>query len=153
MAQRINPETIDPMAMNNLNRMNSVAQRIQRIGKGNRKYTLNFDKSDKKFLERLVTELEKQIIGSTASSSPSKDKTAEKMAPLKGFFTYIRDFTKVKGSGEIKVSYDEYEFLKQIIKDSLKGVDKMEFKWYQLIKKITVNLMKKQYSQLYSRFK
>ena len=148
MAQRINPESIDPMAMNNLNRMNSVAQRIQRIGKGNRKYTLKFDKNDKKFLEKFITELEKQYLSSFDGTSPSKDK----MAPLKEFFTYVKDFAKIKGDGELKVSFDELEFLKQIIKETLKSIEKMEFKWYQLIKKLTVNLMKKQYSQLYSRF-
>lgn len=150
MAQRINPELMDPMAMNSMNQMNSMAQRIQRIGKGNRKYPLNFDKNDKKFLEKFIVEVEKQFVN---AESTAKRGAKDKINPLKDFFSYLKDFTKVKEAGQIMVSFEEYEFLKQLIKDSLKGIEKLNFKWYQFLKKATVSLMKKQYTQLYSRFK
>ncbi|MGF6905681.1 hypothetical protein [Fusobacterium sp. PH5-44] len=150
MAQRINPELIDPMSMNSMNQMNGMAQRIQRIGKGSRKYPLNFDKNDKKFLEKFLVEVEKQFVNVESSA---KRGAKEKINPLKDFFAYLKDFAKTKDAGQVMVSFEEYEFLKQMIKDSLKGMEKLDFKWYQFLKKATVSLMKKQYTQLYSRFK
>ena len=54
---------------------------------------------------------------------------------------------------ELKVSFEEYEFLKKMVIDSVKGMEAMEFKWYQLIKKGMIKMMVKQYRELLTKLK
>lgn len=58
-----------------------------------------------------------------------------------------------KNQMELKVSFEEYEFLKKMVIDSVKGMEAMEFKWYQLIKKGMIKMMVKQYRELLTKLK
>ena len=48
--QKLNANNLNPMEMNNAMSMMSMMNLIQKIGKGKRKYSINLDKNDKKFL-------------------------------------------------------------------------------------------------------
>ena len=58
-----------------------------------------------------------------------------------------------KNQMELKVSFEEYEFLKKMVIDSVKRMEAMEFKWYQLIKKGMIKMMVKQYRELLTKLK
>jgi hypothetical protein len=131
------------MQMNNMASMMSMMGTIQKIGKGNRKYKINFDKNDKKFLGKFIIEVQKQFI-TDSSQKPNN---------LSEFFSYVKTYSDKKSVEPLKVNYEEYEFLKKMIKDSLKGMEAMLFPWYHFLKKLSVSLMKKQYTQILAKFK
>jgi len=54
---------------------------------------------------------------------------------------------------ELKLSFEEYEFLKRMIVDSIRGMEGMTFKWYQFVKKGMLKVMIKQYRELLTKFK
>ena len=70
------------------------------------------------------------------------------MKPLISFFDYLIEICKNKKINEIKVSYEELEFLKKMLSDSVKGMEDIKFKWYQILKKSMVKVMLKQYKIL-----
>jgi hypothetical protein len=141
--QRVNPGTMDPMQVNNMSSMMGIMNTIQKIGKGNRKYPLDLDSSDKKFMGRFIDEIRKQF----GSSEPAKGNG------LYDFFNYVKEFTNRKGQGVIKLSYEEYEFLKKMIRDSLKGTETLQIPWYNLLKKFSVYMLKKQYAKILKKFR
>ena len=59
--QRVNPNGMNPMQMNNMSSMMGMMNNIQRIGKGKRKITVNLDKNNKKFLSKFIEEVKKTI--------------------------------------------------------------------------------------------
>lgn len=140
--QRVNPGTMDPMQMNNMSSMMGVMNTIQKIGKGNRKYNVTFDRGDKKFMGKFIDEVRKQF-----GNEPTKGNT------LYDFFNYVREYTMKKSDEPLKLSYEEYEFVKRMIKDSLKGAETIKVPWYNLIKKLSFSMMKKQYAKILTRFK
>ena len=62
--QRVNPNGMNPMQMNNMSSMMGMMNNIQRIGKGKRKITVNLDKNNKKFLSKFIEEVKKQFSSS-----------------------------------------------------------------------------------------
>ena len=140
--QRINPTNMDPMQMNNMSSMMGMMNTIQKIGKGNRKYAITLDNADKKFLGRFIDEVRKQFGGEPQKGSGLYD-----------FFSYVKSYTMKKGTDILKLSYEEYEFLKRMVRDSLKGTETLKFPWYKLLKKFSVSLMKKQYARILIKFK
>lgn len=144
--QRINPNTMNPMQMNNMSGMMGMMNTIQRIGKGKRKIVVSLDKNARKFLGKFIDEVRKQF-----SSSANATQTPN----LAEFFDYIKKITddKSKGNAELKLSFEEYEFLKRMLIDSVKGMENMQFKWYQFIKKSMVKVMAKQYREILTKFK
>ena len=50
--QRVNPNGMNPMQMNNMSSMMGMMNNIQRIGKGKRKITVNLDKNNAADYER-----------------------------------------------------------------------------------------------------
>ena len=62
---------------------------------------------------------------------------------MMNFFNYLEKEGELK-SKELKLSYDELEFLKKTAKDSLNEIQSLETKWYQLIKKFAYKIMKSQ---------
>jgi len=50
MGQRINPNAMNGMQMKNMSSMMGVANAMQRIGKGKRKYGVSLEKGQKKLL-------------------------------------------------------------------------------------------------------
>lgn len=126
------------MQMNSMSGMMGIQNAMQRIGKGKRKNTVKIAKHTKKFLGRFVEEMEKQMGG---DSSPQ-------MKGVKDFLAYLKAECKNTKSKEIKMSFDELEFLKRMVADSIKGMEDLKFKWYQVIKKLMVKTMLKSNKEL-----
>ena len=143
--QRVNPDKINPMEMNAMSSMMGMMGILQKIGKGKRKYSIKLDKNHKKFLVRFMTDIKKEF-----------EKTYANVPQMKGvlvFLDYIRTSCQIKELKELNVSYEEFDFLKRMIMDSLRGMESMELKWYQFIKKGTLKMMKVQYRELLGQLK
>lgn len=142
--QRVNPNAMNPMEMNNMSAMMGMMNNIQRIGKGKRKYKIVLDKNNKKFLSKFMDEVKKQFATSPLGAQGQN---------VKEFFDYIKDMCDSKDQTELMLSFEEYEFLKRMIIDSIKGMEGMKFKWYQFVKKGMIKMMSKQYRELLKQFK
>ena len=103
--QKVNPSTMNPMEMNNISSMMSSMNLIQKIGKSKRKYNIEIGKNEKKFLAKFLEEAKKQF--------PSGNDSGVK--PLISFFDYLIEICKNKKINEIKLSYEELEFLKKML--------------------------------------
>lgn len=141
--QRINPNHLNPMQMNSMSSMAGMMNTMQKIGKSKRKYTVTLDKANKKFLSRFIDEIKKQF-----GSSPIPQGQG-----VMSFLDYLKNECEKKDKKEFKVSFEELEFLKKMLSDSLKGIEGMKFKWYQFPKKIFLNIMLKQYKYLLEELK
>ena len=142
--QRVNPNAMNPMQMNNMSSMMGMMNSIQKIGKGKRKYSIMLDKNNKKFLAKFIDEVKKQFASSPLGTQGQG---------VSDFFDYVKKMCKDKNQMELKGSFEEYEFLKKMVIDSVKGMEAMEFKWYQLIKKGMIKMMVKQYRELLTKLK
>lgn len=136
--QKMNPNNMNAMQMNNASAMMGAMNMMQKLGKGKRKYSVELDKNDKKFLGKFLEEAKKQF--------PQTGDQGVK--PIIEFFDYINSICKDVAKKELKLSFEELEFLKKMLSDSVKGMEGMSFKWYQLIRKAMVKLMVKQYREL-----
>lgn len=144
MKARMNPNAISPMEMNQMSSMMGMMSSLQKIGKGKRKYSIPLEKSNKKFLIQFMDEVKKQFSGSAM---------AEQNKTIYDFLVYVKEVAEKKESTELKVSFEEEEFLKRLLKDSLRGMEGMEFKWYQFVKKRMVKIIMKQYRDFLTKFK
>lgn len=144
MKTRINPGALNPMEMNNISSMMGMMNNIQKIGKSKRKYSINLEKGDKKLLVKFINEAKKQF-----SSTTSNDQ----YAGVYSFLNYVVEVAEKKETTDLKLSFEEYEFLKKMLIDSVKGMEKMTFFWYQFIRKGTVKILIKQYRELLKKFK
>ena len=140
---RVNPGALNPMEMNNMSSMMGMMNSIQKIGKGKRKYSVKLEKGDKKLLVRFINEAKKQFTD-TASNSQYKG--------VYDFLTYVVDVASKKESTELKLSYEEHDFIKRMLQDSLRGMKNMQFCWYQFIRKFTVKILAKKYQSLLEKF-
>ena len=50
------------------------------------------------------------------------------------------------------MSYEEQDFVRGMLQDSVRGMEKMQFFWYQFIRKFTVKTLAKQYRELLKKF-
>ena len=50
------------------------------------------------------------------------------------------------------MSYEVHDFVKRMLQDSVRGMEKMQFFWYQFIRKFTVKTLTKQYRELLKKF-
>lgn len=142
--QRVNPEKLNPMEMNSMSSMMGMMSVLQKIGKGKRKYSVKLEKNHKKFLVRFMTDIKKQFEQTYADSQ---------MKGVLAFFDYVKSVCENKTAAELKLSYEEFDFLKRLLTDSLKGMDAMKLKWYNLIKKATIKMMKVQYREVLKQMK
>lgn len=142
--QRVNPNGMNPMQMNSMSGMMGMMNSIQRIGKGKRKIAVVLDKSNKKFLSKFIDEVKRQFLSSAMGAQT---------ANLGEFFDYIKSIADSKEQMELKLSFEEYEFLKRMLIDSVRGMEGMTFKWYQFVKKGMLKVMIKQYKELLTKFK
>lgn len=136
--QKMNPNNMSPMQMNNASSMMGAMNMMQKLGKGKRKYSIELEKNDKKFLGKFLEEAKKQF-PSTADQGTK---------PIVEFFDYINSICQDTTKKELRLSFEELEFLKKMLSDSVRGMEAMNFKWYQLIRKGMVKLMVKQYREL-----
>lgn len=135
-AQKVNPNNLNPMQMKNISSMMGMMNSIQKIGKGKRKYTFTLDKNMKKFFSKFLEEVQKQFLAN--SGMPNVEK----------FISDLKNDVDNKEKQEIKVSYEELEFLIKILTDAVKAMDNVQFKWYQFVKKRMTKLLVKQYRDL-----
>ncbi|MCF2612250.1 MULTISPECIES: hypothetical protein [Fusobacterium] len=143
--QRINPEKINPMEINAMSSMMGMMGILQKIGKGKRKYSIKLEKNHKKFLARFMVDIKKEF-----------EKTYANVPQMKGvlsFLDYIKTSCENKDLKELNVSYEEFDFLKRMLMDNLRGMEAMQLKWYQLIKKATLKMMKTQYRDILGQLK
>lgn len=138
--QRVNPNNMNPMEMKNMSSMMGMMNTMQKIGKGKRKYSIMLDKASKKFMSKFIDEVKKQFAG---------QETAPQQQGVVNFLDYLKGQCDMKDRTEIRVSYEELDFLKKMLGDSVRGMEGMKFKWYQLIKKTMMKVMLTQYKQLF----
>nr|WP_307774830.1 hypothetical protein [uncultured Cetobacterium sp.] len=139
--QKVNANNINPMQMNAMSSMMGMMNSIQKIGKGKRKYTVTLDKNTKKFLSKFIEEVKKQFA------------TNNTMVNVVQFLDYVKTSADIKDKMELKLSYEELEFLTRMVSDSIRGMEAMEYKWYQFIKKGMTKAMVRQYRELLSQLK
>lgn len=142
--QRVNPEKLNPMEMNSMSSMMGMMSILQKIGKGKRKYSVKLEKNHKKFLSRFMTDIKKQY---------EKMYSDSQMKGILTFFDYVKSTSENKSATELKLSYEEFDFLKRLLTDSLRQMDTMPLKWYNLIKKATIKMLKVQYKEFLKQMK
>lgn len=143
MKMRVNPATMNPMEMNNMSSMMGMMNSIQKIGKSKRKYSVKLEKGDKKLLVKFINEAKKQF---------SETTSGDQYVGVYNFLNYVADVAANKDTTELKVSFEEYEFLKRMLIDSVRAMEKMQFFWYQFIRKGMVKVLCKQYRELLQKF-
>lgn len=122
--QRFNPAQMNQKQMMNNQNMLSMQNLFQKIGKGKRKFRVVFDKNTKLFLNKFFIDYKKMMLKNGA------------MPPdMISFFDYTIEQSKKKDITEIYFSYEEVEFMKKIFFETLKGMENMQYKWYQFLKK------------------
>ena len=63
MAVKVNPGRINQQDMMNAQAYTGIMSKIEKLGKGKRKYKLFFDKTAKKYFGKMVKEFSKQLQG------------------------------------------------------------------------------------------
>lgn len=109
--------------------------KMQKIGKGKRKYKVDFDKNTKKYLGKIVKEYTKQT--AMYKANPQTRGVAD-------FFSYLESECAKSGKAPIMLSFEELEFLKSTISESIKAMEQVQYKWYNIFKKMFTKLMIKQ---------
>ncbi|EEY34615.1 hypothetical protein [Pseudoleptotrichia goodfellowii] len=141
MAKMINPNTINDMTLMNAKVQIRMNELLQKIGRGKRKVKVTLSKSTRSYLNKLTEEMKKQM------------KDYEKQRPnLFQFFNYLEKETAVTKANkkektkEITLSYEELDFLKFQIKETVKGIDntRSKLKWYNFLKKGLYKTLRKQ---------
>lgn len=140
-AQKVNANNMNPMQVNAMSSMMGMMNSIQKIGKGKRKYSVSLDKGTKKFLSKFIEEIKKQFAVNNGMQNVGQ------------FLDYVKSVADSKDKMDLKLSYEEQEFLTKMVSDAVKGMESVQFKWYQLIKKSMTKVMAKQYRQLLVQLK
>lgn len=140
-AQKVNANNMNPMQMNAMSSMMGMMNSIQKIGKGKRKYSVSLDKGTKKFLSKFIEEIKKQFAVNNGMQNVGQ------------FLDYVKSVADSKDKMDLKLSYEEQEFLTKMVSDAVKGMESVQFKWYQLVKKSMTKVMAKQYRQLLVQLK
>ncbi|MGL5001282.1 MAG: hypothetical protein ACRC6J_06155 [Cetobacterium sp.] len=140
-AQKLNANNMNPMQMNSMSSMMGMMNSIQKIGKGKRKYSVTLEKGTKKFLSKFIEEIKKQFTENNG------------MQNVVQFLDYVKSIADSSDRAELKLSYEEQEFLTKMVADAVRGMDSVQFKWYQLIKKSMTKVMVKQYRELLIQLK
>ena len=129
MAKMVNPNTVSNMDLINAKSQAKMQQLVQKIGKGKRKVNVTFSK-----MSKMMSQYEKQL--------PN----------VFNFFKYLENEVKITKANKkektknVKLSYEEVDFFKLQLKETLKGIDaqRATLKWYNLIKKGLFKTLKKQ---------
>lgn len=109
--------------------------KMQKIGKGKRKHKVEFDKNTKKYLGKIVKEYTKQA--AVYKANPQTKGVAD-------FFAYLEIECAKTGKDPIMLSFEELEFLKATIAESIRAMEQIQYKWYNILKKSFTKLMIKQ---------
>ncbi|MCX5774737.1 MAG: hypothetical protein NTX05_09115 [Fusobacteria bacterium] len=157
-------QTVNPGRINNLEMMNqykqmSMASSMLKIGKSKRKYEIHLSSKSKKLVGTLAKEMKKQMAGQLGEKHTEGIKLfldylelecavikKPKVKMTKEEKTKAKKSTKVKANTPeiLKVSFEELDFLKTSVSSSVTEMNKMTFKWYSLLKKLSLRLSRKQ---------
>ena len=141
MAKMVNPNTINDMTLVNVKAQAKMNQLVQKIGKGKRKIKVTLGKSTRSYLTKLSEEMKKQM------------KVYEKQLPnIFQFFGYLEKEIKItkenkkEKTKDVSLSFEELDFLKLQIRETIKGIDNMKtkLKWYNFLKKGLYKTLRKQ---------
>ena len=139
MAKMVNPNTINDMTL--VKAQAKMNQLVQKIGKGKRKIKVTLGKSTRSYLTKLIEEMKKQM------------KVYEKQLPnIFQFFGYLEKEIKItkenkkEKTKDVSLSFEELDFLKLQIRETIKGIDNMKtkLKWYNFLKKGLYKTLRKQ---------
>ena len=141
MAKMVNPNTINDMTLVNVKAQAKMNQLVQKIGKGKRKIKVTLGKSTRSYLTKLIEEMKKQM------------KVYEKQLPnIFQFFGYLEKEIKItkenkkEKTKDVSLSFEELDFLKLQIRETIKGIDNMKtkLKGYNFLKKGLYKTLRKQ---------
>ena len=141
MAKMVNPNTINDMTLVNVKAQAKMNQLVQKIGKGKRKIKVTLGKNTRSYLTKLIEEMKKQM------------KVYEKQLPnIFQFFGYLEKEIKItkenkkEKTKDVSLSFEELDFLKLQIRETIKGIDNMKtkLKWYNFLKKGLYKTLRKQ---------
>lgn len=125
MQQKFNQSKMNARQMMGAQSMLSMQSLFQKIGKGKRKFKIRFDRNSKMFFNKFCTDYKKMMV-----------KNGGMLPNVLEFFDYVITESKNKNTMEIYFSYEELEFFKKIFIETLKGMEEMNYKWYQFLKRI-----------------
>ena len=137
----VNPNTINDMTLVNVKAQAKMNQLVQKIGKGKRKIKVTLGKSTRSYLTKLIEEMKKQM------------KVYEKQLPnIFQFFGYLEKEIKItkenkkEKTKDVSLSFEELDFLKLQIRETITGIDNMKtkLKWYNFLKKGLYKTLRKQ---------
>ena len=118
-----------------------MQQLVQKIGKGKRRVTVTFSKMSRGYVAKMIEEMKKAMA------------QYERQLPnLFSFFNYLEKEVKItkenkkEKTKDVKFSYEEIDFFKLQLNETIKGIDTQvaTLKWYNLIKKGLFKTLKKQ---------
>lgn len=141
MVKMVGSNTVNDMTLVNAKSQAKMTQLMQKIGKGKRRVKVTLSKSTRSYLTKMLEEMKKQM------------SIYEKQLPnLFQFFNYLEKEVRIvkqnkkQKTKDIILSYEELDFLKIQIKETIKGIDnlKSSLKWYNLIKKGLYKTLRKQ---------
>ena len=141
MAKMVNPNTVSNMDLINAKSQAKMQQLVQKIGKGKRKVNVTFSKMSRSYLAKMIEEMRKMM------------SQYEKQLPnVFSFFKYLENEVKItkvnkkEKTKNVKLSYEEVDFFKFQINETLKGIytKRAALKFYNIIKKLLFKTLKKQ---------
>ena len=141
MAKVMNPNSVSNMDLINQKAQFKMQQLVQKIGKGKRRVTVTFSKMSRGYVSKMIEEMKKAMA------------QYEKQLPnLFSFFNYLENEVKItkenkkEKTKDVKFSYEEIDFFKLQLNETIKGIDTQvaTLKWYNLIKKGLFKTLKKQ---------
>ena len=141
MAKVMNPNSVSNMDLINQKAQFKMQQLVQKIGKGKRRVTVTFSKMSRGYVSKMIEEMKKAMA------------QYEKQLPnLFSFFNYLEKEVKItkenkkEKTKDVKFSYEEIDFFKLQLNETIKGLDTQvaTLKWYNLIKKGLFKTLKKQ---------
>ena len=144
MAKVMNPNSVSNMDLINQKAQFKMQQLVQKIGKGKRRVTVTFSKMSRGYVAKMIEEMKKAMA------------QYERQLPnLFSFFNYLEKEVKItkenkkEKTKDVKFSYEEIDFFKLQLNETIKGIDTQvaTLKWYNLIKKgLFKTLKKKKYN-------
>ena len=141
MAKVMNPNSVSNMDLINQKAQFKMQQLVQKIGKGKRRGTVTFSKMSRGYVAKMIEEMKKAMA------------QYERQLPnLFSFFNYLEKEVKItkenkkEKTKDVKFSYEEIDFFKLQLNETIKGIDTQvaTLKWYNLIKKGLFKTLKKQ---------
>lgn len=139
MAQRMDPRNMSQTDMMNSKSMMKMQSLVQKLGKGKRKFSANISKLNKKMFKKLLEEQVKQFPAEASN--------------VKKFYEYLIVECARNNDAPIAVSYEEFDFLKYMMRETITGLTTVKFKWYQILQKLMVKTQLKSYETILEELK